>query len=276
MITKRETSGPLRLAVYAPGEEAIFQTSSTLITGKDEAILIDAQFAARDAQALIELVRESGRELGAIYISHGDPDFYFGLDILREAFPNVRVMASQPTIDHIWATRDNKLKTWGPRLGEDAPERIVMPELASCRTLELEGGNLQIIGLDGPTPERTFIWIEEAKTVLGGIPVFSGQHVWMADTQTPESHGHWLKTLESIRALKPEIVVPGHRLPDSPLNMEAVDFTEAYILAYDEEAAKAGNSKELIDAMKRRFPGLAGLANLELSAKVSKGEMGWS
>lgn len=275
MVINLNTAGPLSLSVYNPGMDAVFQVTSTLILGREEAILVDAQFAGEDARALADLVRASGRELDAIYISHGDPDYYFGLDVLREAFPKGRVLASQATIDHIWSTRDNKLKVWGPKLGENAPKHIVMPDLAPCKGLELEGRELKIIGLDGPTPDRTFLWIPAAGAVVGGIPVMYGEHVWMADTQTPESHVHWLETLERIRELRPEIVVPGHCSPGSPCTLEAVDFTADYIRAYDEETARASDSTSLIAAMQKRFPGIGGLANLELSAKVSMGEMHW-
>jgi hypothetical protein len=57
--------------------------------------------------------------------------------------------------------------------------------------------------------------------------------------------------------------------------LEPVGFTADYIPAYDEEAAKAKNSSELIAAMKQRYPTLGALPSLELSAKVSKGEMKW-
>lgn len=150
-----------------------------------------------------------------------------------------------------------------------------MPDLAPCVGLKLEGATIEIIGLDGPTPDRSFLCRPSASTVLGGIPVFSGEHVWMADNQTPESHKFWPQTLERIYSLSPETVIPGHRMPEDPCLMETVDFTGTYIRAYDEETARAGNSQDLINAMTARFPGLAALSNLELSAKVSMGEMQW-
>jgi hypothetical protein len=70
-------------------------------------------------------------------------------------------------------------------------------------------------------------------------------------------------------------VIPGHFAPGAPQGLEAVRFTAAYIKAYDEEAAKAKNSAGLIAAMKQRYPRLGALPSLELSAKVSKGEMKW-
>jgi glyoxylase-like metal-dependent hydrolase (beta-lactamase superfamily II) len=141
--------------------------------------------------------------------------------------------------------------------------------------LELEGQKLQVVGLDGPTPDRSFVWIPSIKTVTSGIPVIAGEHVWMADTQTSQSHAHWLATLARIESLQPVRVIPGHFAPGAEQDLQAVRFTADYIKAYDEEAARAKNSSDLIAAMKRRYPTLGALPSLELSAKVSKGEMKW-
>jgi len=63
--------------------------------------------------------------------------------------------------------------------------------------------------------------------------------------------------------------------PDAPLGIAAVEYTKAYLLAFEEELAKADTSADLIAAMKARFPDLGGAANLELGAKVATGEMKW-
>ena len=123
--------------------------------------------------------------------------------------------------------------------------------------------------------EEKNVMVQFEAAVAGGIPVVAGEHVWMADTQTPQSHADWLATLDRIRALDPSVVIPGHYAPGSALDLRAVQFTGDYIRAFDEEAAKATNSAELISAMKARYPHLAGEGSLELSAKVAKGEMQW-
>lgn len=266
---------PLTIEVFNPGESAIFAVSSVLVQGQREAVLIDAQFSAEQAGKLVEQIKASGKRLTAIYISHGDPDYYFGLDTLHTAFPEAKILATPQTIAHIEATKDDKIKTWGPQLGQNAPKQIIVPQPMQGDTLSLEGQGLKVVGLDGPTPDRTFVWIPSIKTVVGGIPVLSGEHVWMADTQTPESHAHWLATLEQIKALRPDKVIPGHYAGEVPPGVEAVDFTAGYIRAFDEEAAKAKDSAALVAAMKRRYPNLGGESSLDLSAKVAKGEMEW-
>lgn len=273
--TTEPVSEPLKLEIYNPGPAGIFAVSSVLVTGREDAVLIDAQFSTADAAKLVERIKASGKRLTTIYISHGDPDFYFGLETLKAAFPDAKILATPQTIAHIRETSAGKLAHWGPILGAGAPGQIVVPEPLAGDRLSLEGQALQIIGLDGPTPDRSVVWIPSIRAVVGGIPVIAGEHVWMADTQTPQSHADWLATLERIAALKPDTVVPGHFEPGAPQGLDAVRFTGDYIRAYDEETAKAKDSTALIAAMKARYPQLGGVSSLELSAKVSKGEMRW-
>ena len=265
----------LKLDVYNPGEKAIFPVTSVLVSGEKEAILVDAQFGKSQAEQVVEKIRASGKQLTTIYISHGDPDYYFGLDTLTAAFPKAKVLASQPTVDHIKQTVDGKLAFWGPKMGADVPAKTIVPDVLKGDSLILEGQKLQVLGLEGPQPDRSFVWIPSIKAVVGGVVVAQNIHVWMADTQTPQSHADWLATLHSIETLKPQVVVPGHYLGESDRALAAVQFTAAYIKAFDEETAKARDSAELIAAMKKRFPALGDESSLELSAKVAKGEMKW-
>lgn len=265
----------LQLTHFNPGNDGIFQVSSVLVSGQREAILIDAQFGKSQAEKVVKMVRDSGKTLTTIYISHGDPDFYFGLDTVVAAFPNARVVATEPTVQHIKETVDGKLAIWGPKLGADAPSRAVIPQVLKGSTLTLEGQALEITGLDGPQPDRSFVWIPSLKAVVGGVVVFGNLHVWMADTQTPQSHKDWLATLARIEALKPVTVIPGHYAPGAPLTLESVRYTQGYIRAFDTQTAKAADSAALIAAMKAQYPQAGAAASLDLSAKVAKGEMKW-
>lgn len=269
------SAAPLTLDVYNPGEKAIFPVTSVLVSGAKDAILVDAQFGREQAAQVVEKIRASGKRLTTIYISHGDPDYYFGLDTLMAAFPEAKVLASQPTVDHIKQTVQGKLAYWGPKMGADAPARTQVPGVLKGDSLMLEGQKLQVVGLEGAQPDRTFVWIPSIKAVVGGVVVAENIHVWMADTQTAQSHADWLATLQSIESLKPNTVVPGHYLGESARSLAAVHFTADYIKAFDEETAKAKDSAALVAAMKKRFPNLGEDSSLELGAKVAKGEMQW-
>ncbi len=266
---------PLQVAVFNPGQSGIFAVSSELLTGAHDAVLVDAQFSTADAEKLVEMVKASGKKLTTIYISHGDPDFYFGLETLHAAFPDAQILATPQTIAHIQASKDDKLKIWGPQLGANAPRELLVPSPLQGDTLQLEGQELKVIGLAGASPERTALWVPSIRTVMGGVLVDAGSHVFMADTQTPQSHQAWLAALQQIEDLAPARVIPGHYADGAAQDLDAVDFTAGYIRAFDEESAKAKDSTALIAAMQQRYPGLHGEASLQLSAKVAKGEMPW-
>lgn len=269
---------PLRLEVYNADAKSMFPVASGLITGETDAVLIDAQFQRNDAEALVQKIKASGKKLTTVYISHSDPDYYFGLDVVHAAFPHAKIVATAPTVAAIQASKDGKLAHWGPILKDNAPKALVVPEVLAGDSIALEGRQIRIVGLDGPTPARSFAWIPSLKTVVGGIPVADNLHVWIADTQTVASRKDWLKTLDRIDALHPKAVVPGHALPAASGKVSystGVAFTRGYLKAFETEAARAKDSAALVAAMKKRYPKLGDTSSLELSAKVIKGEMTW-
>ncbi|WP_367848612.1 MBL fold metallo-hydrolase [Rhodoferax sp. WC2427] len=266
-------AGPLKLDIYNPGHDAIFPVSSVLVTGDKDAVLIDAQFGASQAAQVVEKIRASGKNLTTIYISHGDPDFYFGLETIHAAFPAAKIVATAHTVAHIKESAAGKLAYWSPILKTDAPSATLLPEVLMGHTLMLEGKKLEIKG--DAQPDRSFVWIPSLKAVVGGIPLANNLHVWMADTQTPASHIGWLAMLDQIQKLKPKVVVPGHYLEGPSPSLNAPKYTASYIRAFDRHTAKSKNSAELIEAMKKEFPTAGEVSSLELSAKVAKGEMKW-
>lgn len=280
-----QAAQPLRLEVFNPGARSMFPVSSEIVTGQAEAVLIDAQFQRNDAEALVRKIKATGKKLTTVYISHSDPDYYFGLDVVQAAFPDAKIVATPQTVAAIQASKDGKLAHWGPILKDNAPKALVVPDALAGDSLTLEGRKIQVVGLDGlnglhgSQPERSFAWIPSLKAVVGGIPVSANIHVWVADTPTPQSRRDWIKTLDRIAALHPKTVVPGHYLPNAdgsaPYTVASVKFTRSYLQAFEVEAAKAKDSGELIAAMKKRYPRLEDASSLELGAKVVKGEMKW-
>lgn len=262
----------LTLDTYNPRENAVFPVSSTLISGEKDAILVDAQFSNHEAQALVERIRASGKRLTTIFISHGDPDYYFGLDVLTRAYPEAKVLATPATVAYIEKTRAPKLAYWGPILKDSAPARTLVPQALQGNLLELEGQRIEVVGHD---PQHTSLWIPSIKAVLGGVLTSANIHLWVADAQSSEARQDWLKSLDELEALQPTTLIPGHYLGEPAMNLADLHFTRDYLQALEQELPKAKNSQALIAAMKARYPNLQDDSSLELSAKVLKGEMQW-
>jgi len=266
---------PLHVEVYNPGDKGIFPVASVIVSGEHGAILVDAQFQRNDAEQLVQRIKDSGKTLTTVYVSHSDPDYYFGLDVIQAAFPKAKIVATPQTVAAIKANMNGKLAYWSPILKDNAPHALVLPQALKSDRLTLEGKAIEIKGLKGPSPDRSYLWIPSLHTVAGGVVLASGIHVWMADTQTVQSHKDWQTTLDSIVALKPEVVVPGHFLGEAPKGLAAVTYTSEYVKTFDAEAVKAKDSAALVEAMTLRFPQVGQPASLGLSAKVAKGEMKW-
>ncbi|RFP09028.1 MBL fold metallo-hydrolase [Duganella sp. BJB488] len=269
------TAAPLKLDVFNPGEAAIFPVASVIVSGAKDAVLIDAQFSRGEALKLVEQIRATGKHLTTVYVSHSDPDFYFGLDVIHAAFPDAKIVATPQTIAGIEKKKDAKVAFWGPILKDNAPQSIIVPQPLNGDTIKLEGQSLKIEGLKGPTPERSYVWIPSIKAVVGGVVLFNELHVWTADTQTAESRKQWLATLDGVAALKPATVVPGHFKVGAALTPDSIAYTRDYLVRFEAETAKAANSAALIARMKELYPSAGLNGALDTSAKVAKGEMKW-
>jgi glyoxylase-like metal-dependent hydrolase (beta-lactamase superfamily II) len=267
-------TGSFKLEVYNASENS-FGVASVIVSGKTDAVLIDAQFTLADAVKVAGEIKKSGKKLTAIYVSHSDPDFYFGLEVFKKYFPEVTAYASPSTVAAIMATAQKKLNVWGERLGNNITSNVVLPQVIKGNSIDLEGQKLEIIDLE-EFPNKTFVWIPSIKAVVGGINVFGTTfHLWMADAQTPEARKNWITVLDKITALKPEIVIPAHAKSDSDFNLTAVSHTKNYIQFYEEALKTNKTSETLMAALKAKYPTLTFETALMIGVKVNTGEMKW-
>jgi glyoxylase-like metal-dependent hydrolase (beta-lactamase superfamily II) len=264
----------LNIKIYNASENS-FGVASVIVSGKTDAVLIDAQFTLVDAEKVAHEIISSGKKLTTIYVSHGDPDFYFGLEVFKKHFPEVTVYASSTTVEHIKATAQKKLEVWGERLGKNITSNAILPQVLKGNSIALEGEKLEIIGLE-EFPSKTFVWIPSVKAVIGGINVFGTSfHLWMADAQTTESRNQWIAILDTIVTLNPTIVIPAHANSETVFDISTVNNTKSYIQFY-EEALKTNNTSEsLIMTLKSKYPNLTFDTALQIGAKVNTGEMKW-
>ncbi len=272
-FTTTEANG-LKLQVYNASENS-FGVASVIVSGKTDAVLIDAQFTLADAEKVAQEIKASGKNLTTIYVSHGDPDFYFGLEVFKKYFPSVNAYASPATVAHIKATAQKKLAVWGERLGNSITSSVIIPQVLEGNSIELEGQKLVVTGLE-EFPSRTFVWIPSIKAVVGGINVFGTSfHLWMADSASEDARKEWLAVLDKIAALHPAIVVPAHAKAGTPFSMAAVTHTKNYIQFYGEALKSNKTSEALIAALKAKYPELTFETALQIGAKVNTGEMKW-
>lgn len=269
-----QTAAPLTVKVYNADANS-FHVNAVLVSGKTEAIVIDSGFTRADALRVAANVLDSGKTLKAIFISNADPDFYFGAEVLKNTFPQAQVLTTPAVRERIQAKLDGKLAFWSLKMGANAPQKPIIPDLLPGTTLHVDGEVIEVRGTTGELAHRPYVWIPSIKTIAGNIAIFGNLHVWTADTQKASERKAWFAQLDEIEALRPETVVPGHMAPGTALDASTIRYTRAYLQRFDVEAAKARTGAELIEAMKNAYPH-AGLGiALDIGAKVNKGEMPW-
>jgi glyoxylase-like metal-dependent hydrolase (beta-lactamase superfamily II) len=218
-------------------------------------------------------VLDSGKTLTTVFISHADPDFYFGAEVLADAFPDATFVATPLVIDHIRHSYEGKLKAWAA-LGPNLPTRLV--EITPLTgDLTLEGHRFELKGGPAGLPDRHYLWQPEHRAIIGGVLLFQQEHVWVADTPKPEDRSAWIDLLDEMAALDPQLVVPGHRLPDTPADASAITATRDYLTAFEEELGKATDGAALTAALVQRYPDNGMQIAAQIGAKVATGEMTW-
>src|SRR6201987_3597308 len=131
--------------------------SATLISGERDAVLVDTFITMEQNRALVEWVAASGKNLTAIYATHGHGDHFFGVNTIRKRFPNARFVttrdvitvmrkqASSPVLESFWKSRFP---------GQIASTLVIAEELAGT-VIELEDGELVSIPLGHTDTDST-------------------------------------------------------------------------------------------------------------------------
>jgi len=247
-----------------------FWVNSVIVEGADEVMLVDAQLTKTSAEKVLQEIRETKKPLSVIYITHEHADHFLGLEVFREAYPGVRVIANSAVTDRISNIYQEKIDKWKKILGSGATSQVVAIEKFDGNFIEFEGAKIEVLkNIQGDTDENTMLWIPGQRILIAGDVVFNNMHVYTAESDS-KARGRWLNSLQKIRELKPSVVVPGHSKVGAPLDAStAVDFTENYLFAFEEELKKVKDPDSLINAMKERFPSADLLLAIERGAKAN-------
>ncbi|MDB4982990.1 MAG: beta-lactamase domain protein [Myxococcales bacterium] len=234
-----------------------FLVNSALVSGEKDVVVIDGQLTLADGHRLVAAILDSKKTLTTVYVTHWHPDHYFGLVALKQAFPKAKIVAQPATVADIKKTWAAKVKQWSPMFGDNLTAKPVIPTALTGNTITLEGQTLEIHGpVQGDAESGSYVWIPSIKALITGDNTYQGTFVWTAETNA-ESRKGWLKTLDEMQALKPEIVVAGHKDPKLKDDASAIEATRAYLKDFDVVAASSKSAEELETKMKAKYPKLA-------------------
>lgn len=249
-------------------EGSFSPTTSTLLVGRQEAVLIDAQHLKPDIDALGDLVEETGRELTTIYITHGHADHWYGIDELVRRFPTARPVALPGVVEWIEDNAELMAAQWSMLFGDRGASPTTRPSVLEGASLALEGHEIDVLELgQGDIAPSTAVHVPALGLVVPGDVIYNGIHVMLGFVD-PERSEDWLRSIDKVDELHPSAIVAGHRHPDAP-HAEAgrmIHETRQYIRDFEAAAAASTSAEELVNRMVERYPDLGNPWTLQFSA----------
>jgi glyoxylase-like metal-dependent hydrolase (beta-lactamase superfamily II) len=247
-----------------------FWVNSVIIEGSHEVMLVDAQLTKTNAEKVLQQIQATKKPLSIIYITHEHADHFLGLEVFKDAYPMVRILANSHVADRINNVYQAKIDKWRGILGSGATSRVVPISKYDDNFILFDNSRIEVIkGIQGDTDENSMLWLPWQKTLIAGDVVFNDMHVYTAETDM-SARARWLSSLKTIRGLNPAVVIPGHSKSGAALDAtSAVTFTERYLLVYEEELKNAKDPDGLIKAMKEQFPSADLALAIERGAKAN-------
>jgi len=265
-------SAPLRLE-HVGADSTGFHVIATLIAGPTELIVWDAQYHRRDANRLADRIAATGKRLKAIVLSHPDHDHYMGVATVLARFPGTPVYLSAAGIAEFAKTGAQwlEMERRGP-LAKEAPDSLVMPQALPPGGLTVDGQALEIlpdlIG-DSGIPANSVLWIPSLRAALVADLAFDGVHPWLG-ASSEASRQAWIAAIDRVLALRPAVVVPGHkRNVDAPDSPDVLRFTQGYLRDFDALRKTSAGPEALVAAMTAKYPGLAVADLLRFGAQMA-------
>jgi glyoxylase-like metal-dependent hydrolase (beta-lactamase superfamily II) len=249
---------PIATSDLPPGtNQAMFQAiASTLIYGKQDAVLVDAFMTVKQADVLADWVVASGKNLTAIYITHGHGDHWFGIGALLERFPNASAVTTPDVVKVMRQHASPELleRVWKAGFPDQIPDRLVIAEELKGNIINLEGHDLVAVELGHTdTDNTTCLNVPSIGLVVAGDAAYNDVHLYLVESNA-KSRREWISALDKIESLNPRTVIAAHKRPGNEDNPRIIEETRQYIRDFDRIAEMTTTAQELYDKMLELYP----------------------
>ncbi|KAH7009951.1 beta-lactamase-like protein [Ilyonectria destructans] len=254
-------SSRLPIAIQRNGEQSLFSPiSCTLIHGPTEAVLVDTPISITQTEDLVGWIKETigDKTLKYIYITHGHGDHFFGITVLKKHWPDVRAIATPGTVAHMKQQLEPEWWTgvWLDFFpGDQIATPVTIADPMETDTFYVDGHLAHVIEVGHTdTFDTTILHIPGLELVVAGDAVYGDVHQYFGEADTSEKRMEWIKAIEKIEALKPKVVIAGHKRPGSVDGVYYLQSTKEYIRVFEEIVRVSDSAEEIVSQMKTRYP----------------------
>ena len=231
--------------------------SSTLISGKRDAVLVDAPITVEQARALADWVAARGKNLTTIYATHGHGDHFFGASTVLERFPGAHFVA-RPEVIKIMrqqASPESLATYWNPRFPDQISSQLAIAEVLSGNVIDLEGQELVSVPLGfTDTASTTCLHVPSIGLIVAGDAAYNGVHLHLSESPDQQKREEWIAALDKMESLKPRAVIAGHKRVGNVDSPKILGETRRYIRDFERLAMQTTTARELYDQMLKLYP----------------------
>ncbi|KAH7026753.1 beta-lactamase-like protein [Macrophomina phaseolina] len=232
-------------------------TSSTLIYGDKDAVLVDAQLTSEASRELLDWVVASGKNITHVYVTHAHGDHFFGSAPILERFPQALLVATPEVVARMQFEMKPERLTglWERLFPNQMPPTLRVAQPLDRDYFELEGEKLIVVKTGHTdTDDTTTLWVPSIKLAVTGDAVYANTHPYLGESGTSAKRSEWIAALDSIGMLQPAHVVGGHSDPDRGFGPEAIQDTKTYLEKFEELAGETKTAEELYARMMEVYP----------------------
>ena len=230
--------------------------SSTLISGKRDAVLVDAPITIEQARALTNWIAARGNNLTTIYATHGHGDHFFGASTVLERFPGARFVARPEVIEIMrqQASPESLATYWNPRFPEQISIRLAIAEELTGNVINLEGQDLVSVPLGfTDTASTTCLHVPSIGLIVAGDAAYNGVHLHLSESPDRQKRQEWIAALDKMESLKPRAVIAGHKRVGNVDSPKILGETRRYIRDFERLAMQTTTARELYDQMLKLY-----------------------
>jgi glyoxylase-like metal-dependent hydrolase (beta-lactamase superfamily II) len=258
---------PPQDGVLPNGEPKLFSPqASTLIYGRENAVLTDPAMTIEQAGALGDWVAAHDRRLTDIFVTHGHGDHWFAAGLLAERF-GARVVASAGTIAQMHANLAIRPLLWDKVYAGIPPSPVIAVTVADNR-FKLEASDLVIVEVGhSDSDDTTVLHVPDLELVVAGDVIYNGVHMYLG--QAVGGFGPWHAAIDKVDALEARHIVCGHQNHelDDDASRTIVE-TRQYLDDADELLHSQKTALDFFNAKIERYPNHLGRTVLWAGARA--------